>query len=204
MHAHVGGATEGWVREDRRELAHQVSSFRVPGLVMSTNSATGRRPAPRRGLTVHSPFRSPIGGYPSGKLRASASGDLGPELAGREEGATSTVRARFGALLKCYRLAAGLTQEALAERAGLSARAVSDLERDPARRPRLDSLALLADALALTAAQRGTLQAAAHQVDAALVMDRADQARALPLPLSSFVGRQRELEELAMLLKQSA
>ena len=36
----------------------------------------------------------------------------------------------FGALLKRQRLAAGLTQEALAERAGLSAKAVSDLERD--------------------------------------------------------------------------
>jgi transcriptional regulator with XRE-family HTH domain len=42
----------------------------------------------------------------------------------------------FAALLKRHRLAAGLTQEALAERAGLSPRAVSDLERDPARTPR--------------------------------------------------------------------
>ena len=40
----------------------------------------------------------------------------------------------FGALLRRLRLAAGLTQEALAERAGVSAKAVSDLERDPARR----------------------------------------------------------------------
>jgi transcriptional regulator with XRE-family HTH domain len=35
----------------------------------------------------------------------------------------------FGALLKRHRLAAGITQEGLAERAGISARAVSDLER---------------------------------------------------------------------------
>jgi transcriptional regulator with XRE-family HTH domain len=34
----------------------------------------------------------------------------------------------FGALLKRSRMAAGLTQEALAERANLSTRAVSDLE----------------------------------------------------------------------------
>jgi len=36
----------------------------------------------------------------------------------------------FGALLKHYRLAAGLSQEALAARASLSARTISDLERD--------------------------------------------------------------------------
>jgi transcriptional regulator with XRE-family HTH domain len=35
----------------------------------------------------------------------------------------------FGNLLRRYRSAAGLTQEELAERAGLSARAVSDIER---------------------------------------------------------------------------
>ena len=34
-----------------------------------------------------------------------------------------------GAFLKRYRLAAGLSQEALAARAGLSARTISDLER---------------------------------------------------------------------------
>ena len=56
----------------------------------------------------------------------------------------------FAALLKRQRLAAGLTQEALAERAGLSAKAVSDLERDPDRSPRLATVTLLADALGAT------------------------------------------------------
>jgi transcriptional regulator with XRE-family HTH domain len=37
--------------------------------------------------------------------------------------------ARFGALLKHYRRAAGLTQEALAEQARLSVRGIQDLER---------------------------------------------------------------------------
>ena len=55
----------------------------------------------------------------------------------------------FGELLRQRRLAAGLTQEALAERAGVSAKAVSDLERDPDRTPRLDTVGLLADALGL-------------------------------------------------------
>lgn len=64
----------------------------------------------------------------------------------------------FSALLKRLRLAAGLTQEALAERAGVSPRAVSDLERDPRRIPRLDTVRLLADALALADADRAALQ----------------------------------------------
>src|SRR6266851_9293332 len=162
-------------------------------------------PSPRWRLTVHSPLRPTDRRLAAWYAAGPQAGDgaTGPAV-GEAEATTTTVLPPFGALLKRYRLTAGLTQEALAERAGLSARAVSDLERDAARLPRLDSLALLADALALTAAQRGTLQAAAHQVDAALVMDRADQARALPVPLSSFVGRERELEELAMLLKQTA
>ncbi|MDP8929589.1 MAG: helix-turn-helix domain-containing protein, partial [Actinomycetota bacterium] len=75
----------------------------------------------------------------------------------------------FGALLKRHRLAAGLSQEALAERAGLSPKAVSDLERDPARRPRLATVTLLADALDLGPQQRAALLASARPgVDAGI------------------------------------
>jgi transcriptional regulator with XRE-family HTH domain len=48
--------------------------------------------------------------------------------------------APFGALLRRHRVAAGLTQEALAERAGISARAVSDLERGLYRAPHRDTV----------------------------------------------------------------
>jgi len=124
---------------------------------------------------------------------------------GEAEATTTTVLPPFGELLKRYRLTAGLTQEALAERAGLSARAVSDLERDAARLPRLDSLALLADALALTDAERATLRAAARPVvferESASASSR--PTAALPVPLSSLVGRERELHELAALLDPS-
>jgi transcriptional regulator with XRE-family HTH domain len=51
--------------------------------------------------------------------------------------------ASFGALLRQRRLATGMTQEALAERAGISAKAISDLERDPDRTPRLYTVGLL-------------------------------------------------------------
>jgi hypothetical protein len=62
----------------------------------------------------------------------------------------------FGATLKRFRLGAGLTQETLAERARLSARAVSDLERGVARAPRPGTLALLARALTPGARASGT------------------------------------------------
>ena len=66
----------------------------------------------------------------------------------------------FGELLKRYRLAAGLTQEALAERARLSPRTISDLERGVTSWPYRDTVALLAVALELTADERASLQAA--------------------------------------------
>ena len=46
----------------------------------------------------------------------------------------------FGASLKRYRTLAGLTQESLAARAGVSVRAVSDLERGVNRAPRASFL----------------------------------------------------------------
>src|SRR6266852_4061107 len=54
----------------------------------------------------------------------------------------------FAELLRQYRTAAGLTQEELAERAGLSSRGVSMLERG-SRQPYRDTVRRLADALVL-------------------------------------------------------
>ena len=53
----------------------------------------------------------------------------------------------FGILLKRYRIAAGLTQEALAARAGLSSRTIADLERGINRLPRHDTFELIMTAL---------------------------------------------------------
>ena len=57
----------------------------------------------------------------------------------------------FGTLLKRYRLAAGLTQEALAETAGLSRQGIADLERGARTQPRKETVRLLAEALHLSA-----------------------------------------------------
>lgn len=74
-------------------------------------------------------------------------------------------RTPFGPLLKRYRLVRGLTQEALAESARLSVRAISDLERGIKSAPRQETLRLLATALALSPHERGTFEATARGVD---------------------------------------
>ena len=77
----------------------------------------------------------------------------------------SEAEALFGDLLREYRVAAGLTQEALAERAGLSARGVSDLERGLSRAPRLHTLSRLAEALGLGQTEREDLLRASGRLD---------------------------------------
>jgi predicted ATPase/transcriptional regulator with XRE-family HTH domain len=110
----------------------------------------------------------------------------------------------FAALLKRQRLAAGLTQEALAERAGLSAKAVGDLERDPDRSPRLATVTLLADALGADPEQRGELLAAARPAPApgtpAGGMD--PPRRVLPRPLTPLIGRAGVVAAVVRLLRR--
>ena len=55
----------------------------------------------------------------------------------------------FASLLRRYRRRSGLTQEALAERAGLSAASVSLLERGITLAPQRATVSMLSDALAL-------------------------------------------------------
>src|SRR5579863_7601549 len=67
----------------------------------------------------------------------------------------------FGAWLRACRQSAGLSQEALAGRAGLSVRAVRNLERGRTGAPHSGSLHRLADALELCGEARGQFVAAA-------------------------------------------
>ncbi len=69
---------------------------------------------------------------------------------------------RFGELLRQYRLGATLSQEALAERAGLSVDAIRALERGRRSSPRPDTLGMLVDALELESDDRQLLIAAAR------------------------------------------
>src|SRR5919201_1803851 len=99
----------------------------------------------------------------------------------------------FGDLLLRYRSAAGLTQEALAERAHLSARAISDLERGVKHTPRHDTVQLLADALQLSAAERATFMAAARRHGAHSRARDVGPHIASAVAPPPFVGRTREL-----------
>lgn len=67
----------------------------------------------------------------------------------------------FGALLRHLRTQADLTQEALAERAQLSVRGLSDLERRINTKPRPFTLSRLADALNLEPTERARFERAA-------------------------------------------
>jgi transcriptional regulator with XRE-family HTH domain len=106
----------------------------------------------------------------------------------------------FGALLRRHRVAAGLTQEALAERAGLSVFGVQKLERG-ATHPYRDSAERLIAALELPAAAADQLREAAGHVRRRGSLPRDDRRSNLPVALTSFVGRERELESIAARLQ---
>jgi predicted ATPase/DNA-binding XRE family transcriptional regulator len=109
--------------------------------------------------------------------------------------------ASFGDLLRHHRLATGLTQEELADRAGLSARAVQDLERGARRTPHPDTARRLTDALGLSVAERSVLDAARRHPPGSGVASHARSG--LPVPLTSFVGRERELAQVTRLLEET-
>jgi tetratricopeptide (TPR) repeat protein/DNA-binding XRE family transcriptional regulator len=124
-----------------------------------------------------------------------------------DDGTVAEPLLSFAGLLRQFRTEARLTQEELAQAAGLSPRSVSDLERGINRTARKDTAVLLADALSLTgqvrvlfvAAARG--RAPAAEVLAARPGGAAGEAaaavtRGLPRDIGSFTGREPELARL--------
>jgi predicted ATPase/transcriptional regulator with XRE-family HTH domain len=119
----------------------------------------------------------------------------------------------FGVLLRRLRVAAGLTQEALAERAGLSARGLSDLERGVRAAPRRDTLRLLLDALALGSTEQTALVAAARRSAAAAARPRTVAPRTasaihnrfpgaeLPVPSDPLIGRECDIASVTALIR---
>jgi len=104
--------------------------------------------------------------------------------------------------LRQYRVAAGLTQQALAERAQMSIAAIGKLERGARLKPYRATIALLADALSLTKDDRGQLERAATP-GARAVSKREREVEAairLPIHFSSFVGRERDLTNVVKIL----
>jgi predicted ATPase/DNA-binding CsgD family transcriptional regulator/DNA-binding XRE family transcriptional regulator len=110
-------------------------------------------------------------------------------------------RTGFAAQLRRLRLRAGLTQEALAEKAGVSVATIGAIEEGQRRRPYPHTLRALADSLELSAADRTALMSASapatekpeDSVSAALQV-------ALPVALTALIGREREVAAARTLL----
>jgi len=131
----------------------------------------------------------------------------------------------LGEFLRRHRLAAGLSQEALAERATMSVEAISALERGARQAPRPETVALLADALKLSQEDRVAFAGAVPRrhgprntlgpARPALSTGPRPHAHASPaprpdafpttdlsVPLTPLVGRERELAAVADLLRR--
>ncbi len=101
----------------------------------------------------------------------------------------------FGDLLRQHRNAAGLTQEDLAERTGLSPDAISLLERGERRRPHRYTVQSLAEALGLSQLERVRFETATRP-PATRTTAHGARPTDLPSQLTPFIGREREVEEV--------
>ncbi|MFD8500792.1 ATP-binding protein [Amycolatopsis sp. NPDC059657] len=110
----------------------------------------------------------------------------------------------FGDFLRFYRLRLALTQEELAERTGLSVRALSDMERGRARSPQRRTVELLITGLELAEheAAEFAAQSRVARVTAATEKPGRERAlevsvaRGLPPVLTELTGREAELRVL--------
>jgi predicted ATPase/DNA-binding XRE family transcriptional regulator len=103
----------------------------------------------------------------------------------------------FAELLRRLRADARLTQEELAEAAGLSPRSVSDLERGINRTAQRGTAVLLADALHLSGPRKERFIAAARGKAQLTAQDN------LPIQLTAFIGRDREAADVQALVETS-
>ena len=106
--------------------------------------------------------------------------------------ASSEQESSFGARLRQLREAAGLTQEELARRAGLTRNAVSALERGERRRPYPHTVRSLADALELPEAERTALLASVPRRGGDHVPPAITLELTLPVPSTPLLGRERD------------
>ncbi len=112
----------------------------------------------------------------------------------------------FGELLRHARRAAGLTQEELSARAGISADAISVLERGLTRAPHQETLNLLAEALQLAPEERAQWEIARRETRLAGYVPLAYRPpvsrRQLPIPATPLIGREQEVRAMCALLQR--
>lgn len=155
------------------------------------------------------------GNFPRRTSSYTLMGSLSPVAAGRgtwRDGRGGEVAvvieqpASFAELLRRLRTEAGLTQETLADRARLSPRSISDLERGINKTARRDTTRLLADALNLSGAARAAFETVAlgsRETEPGTSAPRrvrslsvAATTPVLPHDISSFTGREADLAKL--------
>ncbi len=121
---------------------------------------------------------------------------------------TVKAEASFGGRLRRLRQAAGLSQEALAERAGLTAAAIGALERGERRHPYPHTLHALASALGLSDGEREALFMSVPRRGAGGSRETATEAAGAPRPLqppsplTPIVGRERDIDIVTGLLQR--
>jgi len=106
----------------------------------------------------------------------------------------------FGELLRGHRLAAKLTQEELAERAGVSAQAVGALERGDRRFPHRHTVDRLAETLALSGDARQQLANAGRRRGGPKAS--AATPRQLPADIAHFTGQAEHVDTLVDMLSR--
>ena len=117
---------------------------------------------------------------------------------------THAERSAFGDELRRLREAAGLTREALAERAGLSLKAISALERGERRQPHLRTVTALATALGLSDTARAALVATMHQAGGTTAPAHAGpRTRPLPILPAPLIGRADDVRAVVTYLGQA-
>jgi predicted ATPase/DNA-binding XRE family transcriptional regulator len=111
-------------------------------------------------------------------------------------------RTSFGAFLRRHRQAAGLTQEALAERAGVSVEAIGTLERGARRAPYASTVELLAAALDLTPAQRDELLRSSGRRRRPPGPAAEPAPGLLPIPPTPLIGRDADRTQACAVLSR--
>src|SRR5512142_333868 len=109
-----------------------------------------------------------------------------PAVRDDEPGAPS---ARFAAVLRARRIAAGLTQLELAARAGVGVRTVRELERARVHRPQRGTLELLANALGLSGTARDAFIGTVRPAEATIDIEPLRTPASVPPPeVTPFTG----------------
>ncbi|RZT19634.1 helix-turn-helix protein [Kribbella sp. VKM Ac-2569] len=116
-------------------------------------------------------------------------------------------------LLRTFRIRTGLTQAALAEKAGLSEQAISVLERGTRSRPRIDTVRSLTAALALTPTEadqflsvargKGKQSGAPRRPEPSATADASLVPWQLPPAARDFTGRAAQLDAILSVLRNS-